>query len=138
MMKHIDIEVYDISKCFDKMSFFETANDMFNIGVKGDKFVLLTKANENSEVSVRTPWGSLTKKVNLKNLEMQGTVVAPIKCAVQIDSLGKHTLEEGVGVFKYKGCLSLPPLSMIDDILTISKCPQLLITWSKTQLAQKD
>ena len=53
---------------------------------------------------------------------MQGTVLSNIKCSVQIDSLGQDCITENKGIFKYKGCISIPPLSMVDDVITISNC----------------
>ena len=44
--KNIDIQIVDIEKCFDKMSFKETANDIYEARVKDDKFILMTKSNE--------------------------------------------------------------------------------------------
>ena len=38
---NIDIEIYDIEKCVDKMWASETANDMFKAGLNDDKFVLV-------------------------------------------------------------------------------------------------
>ena len=73
-------------------------------------------------MAVKTPWGSLTDRVTLNELEMQGTVLSNIKCSVQIDSLGKDCIIENKGLFKYKGCTSIPPLSMVDDVVTISTC----------------
>ena len=44
----------------------------------------------------------------------------------QIPNLGldDHTIciTENKGLYKYKGCISIPPLSMVDDVVTISSC----------------
>ena len=104
------------------MWFEETGNDLFRACVKDDKFILITNSNENCQVAVKTPWGSLTDRVELKNLEMQGTVLSNIKCSIQVDSIGKDCLTENKGIYKYKNCISIPPLSMVDDIITVSKC----------------
>ena len=114
--------IYDIAKCFDKMWYSETANDLYKAGVKDDKFILVANSNKECKVAVKTPWGSLTDRVTLNELEMQGTVLSNIKCSVQIDSLGKDCIIENKGLFKYKGCTSIPPLSMVDDVVTISTC----------------
>jgi hypothetical protein len=53
---------------------------------------------------------------------MQGTVLAPLKCSTQIDSIGRDCFETNAGLFKYKDCVSIPPLSMIDDILAVADC----------------
>ena len=42
----------------------------------------------------------------MKEIEMQGTVPAPLKCSVQIDTLGKECLKYIEGLYKYKGCTS--------------------------------
>ena len=120
--KNIDIQIVDIQKCFDKMSYKETANDLYNAGVQDDKFLLMAKSNEKCKVAVRTPWGSLTTRIEMNEIEMQGTVPAPLKCSVQLDTLGKECLETGEGLYLYKECVNIPPLLMIDDALAVSEC----------------
>ena len=102
----IDCQIYDISKCFDKMWYAETANDLYKAGVQNDKFILVANSNKESQVAIKTPWGSLTNRVTIKEIEMQGTVLSNIKCSVQIDSLGQDCITENKGIFKYKGCIS--------------------------------
>ena len=63
--RKIDIQIVDIKKCFDKMSYKETANDLFNAGVRDDHFVLMANSNKKCQVAVRTPWGSVTDRVEL-------------------------------------------------------------------------
>ena len=111
--KNIDIQIVDIEKCFDKMSFKETANYIYEAGVQDDKFIIMTKSNEKCQVAVKTPWGSLTDRVEMHNIEMQGTVPAPLKCSVQLDTLGKECMVTGEGLYKYKECLNIPLLLMI-------------------------
>jgi hypothetical protein len=123
--KNIDIEIYDIKKCFDKMWAAETANDAFNAGLDDDQFVLVANSNSSCQVAVRTPWGSLTRRETLQDIEMQGGVLTPIKCSIQIDTLGKEMLESvecSRTMFKYKDCVSIPVLSMIDDVLSVTEC----------------
>ena len=120
--RKIDIQIVDVKKCFDKMSYKETANDLFNAGVRNDHFVLMANSNKKCKVAIRTPWGSLTDRVELTEIEMQGTVPAPLKCSIQIDTLGKECVELGEGLYSYKECVNIPPLAMIDDILAVSEC----------------
>ena len=40
----------------------------------------------------------------------------------QIDEIGKECLQEDKYVYKYNGEVDIPPLSMLDDLITISKC----------------
>ena len=119
---NIDIEIMDIAKCFDKMWYEEIGNDVFKAGVTDDKFVILANANKTCKVAVKTPWGSMTDRITLNKLEMQGTVPAPLKASVQLDTLGKECIETGEGLFKYKDCVNITPLIMIDDVLAISSC----------------
>ena len=49
--------------------------------------------------------------------------MTPLKCSVQIDTLGKEMLaEESDILYKYKGYVRIPPMALIDDILTITSC----------------
>ena len=103
----------------------ETANDMFEAGLDDDQFVLVANSNEVCEVAVRTPWGSLTERKKLSKIEMQGGVLTPLKCSVQIDTMGKEILESSEcskSLYMYKDCVKIPPLSFVDDCLTISNC----------------
>ena len=119
----IDIEIYDIMKCFDKMWAKETSNDIYDAGVVDDHFTLIANSNKICRVAIKTPWGSLTERKEYSEIEMQGTVLTPIKCSVQIDGLGKELLaEDSDKLFKYKGFVRIPPLALIDDILTVTKC----------------
>ena len=81
----------------------------------------MTIANETANVAVKTPWGSVTERREIHSLEMQGTVGAPHKCSVQTGTVGEMVLAEDLG-YKYRGCISIPPLSCVDDLLTVSNC----------------
>ena len=121
-MCDVDVQIYDVRKCFDKLWYAETANDIFDGGVNDDQFVTISNSNTNCQVAVKTPWGKTTERKNMNNIEMQGTVLTSLKCSVQIDTLGKECLSTGEGIFKYKDCLSIPPLGFVDDVLGIAKC----------------
>ena len=120
--KDIDIQIYDVRKCFDKLWYQETANDLYEAGVTDDKFITIANSNSNCDVAVKIPGGAITERFSLKNIEMQGTVLSSLKCSVSIDTLGKECLQTGDGLFKYKDCLSIPPLSMVDDVLGVASC----------------
>ena len=36
----LDIQIYDVAKCFDKLDYVSTANDLYSAGVQNDKFVV--------------------------------------------------------------------------------------------------
>ena len=106
----IDIQGYDITKCFDEMWFEETQNDIWNTKINDDKFALIAKLDENCQAVVKTPCGD-TDRFSLKRIVLQGSVFSPIKCSVQVDSLGKSCLARDVGVYSYKNVISVPPPS---------------------------
>ena len=121
--KEVDIQFYDISKCFDAMWTEETMNDIFDAGLKDDKFALFSLMNRKCQVKVKTPVGD-TERFELNNIEMQGTVPAPLKCSVQIETLGKYCYTYDTGMYYYKDVCGVPPLGMIDDISGIAKCQE--------------
>ena len=53
---------------------------------------------------------------------MQGTVPAPLKCAVQMDTLGRDCYKCNTGLYWYRDSCAVPPLGMIDDIAGIAEC----------------
>ena len=119
--KNIDIQFYDISKCFDAMWAEETMNDFYDAGVKNDKFALISLMNDKCKVKVKTPVGD-TERFELNQIEMQGTVPAPLKCAVQVDTLGKYCYTYNTGNYMYKDACAVPPLGMIDVIAGVANC----------------
>jgi 6-pyruvoyl-tetrahydropterin synthase len=104
--ENIDIEIYDA-------------------GVKDDTFILVSNSNKSCKIAVKTPWGSVTPRVELENIEMQGGVLTPLKCSVQMDTLGGkclNSIETSKILYKYKDFVNIPPLEFIDHVLTITKC----------------
>ena len=84
-------------------------------------FNLISLMNNECRVKVKTPVGD-TDHFDVNQIEMQGTVTAPLKCAVQIDTLGRYCYKYGTGLYFYKNACAIPPLGMIDDIAGVAKC----------------
>ena len=121
----LDAEIFDVSRCFDKMWAHETSNNMYEAGLMNDQFVLMSRSIEKCEVYVKTQWGSLCEKFDVENVEMQGGVLAPLRCSVQIDSLGQDIMSDltrNRELYRYMNCVPIPPMAMIDDVITISEC----------------
>ena len=53
---------------------------------------------------------------------MQGTVWANMFCVVLLDRLGKLVYIDPKSLYYYKKEVAIPPLEMVDDILSIQKC----------------
>ena len=120
--KHnIDLSLYDIAKCFDAQWFEETMNDLWDVGVKDDKFALISEMNSKCKIAIKTPVGQ-TDRFEMDRIEMQGTVMAPIKASVQLDTLGRDCYMRKEGLYIYKKCVAVPPLMMIDDLAAFSVC----------------
>ena len=66
--KDIDVLIYDVYKCFDKMEFTNTANDFYNAGVQDDKFVVIANSNQNCDFAIKTPWGTKTERTLLNRI----------------------------------------------------------------------
>ena len=114
----------DIIKCYDEMGFSETQNDIYDAGINSRKFALLNKLDEECLIKIKTPVG-MTSEFKLFNLILQGSVLGPIKCSVQQDSLGREVLSEvseNYSPYKYRDMIDIPPLSMMDDTLSVSEC----------------
>ena len=50
----MDLELFDVVKCFDKLFLQETINDLNEASLDNDKLVLLYKENMRNSVAVKT------------------------------------------------------------------------------------
>ena len=117
----IDAQLYDVEKCYDTLWLQECINDLYEAGLKNDKLPLLFLENQNAKVAVKTSQG-ISKRVNIKNIVMQGSVWGSLFCTTTMDKLGQHSYENSELLYMYKGSVAVPPLCMVDDILSIQKC----------------
>ena len=116
----LDICPYDIEKCFDALWTHECINNLYNAGLQNDKLTLLFKMNQNAKVAIKTSQG-LTERVNISNIIMQGSVWGSLFCTRSMDKLSQKAYDNEALLYKYKGKVRVPPLEMVDDILTIQK-----------------
>ena len=117
----VDMNLYDLAKCFDAMWHQETMNDLWDVGVQDDRFSLISEMNKKCQIAIKTPVG-ISERFIMEQIEMQGTVMGPIKCSVQMDTIGRDCYTEGEGLFLYKDMVAVPPLGMIDDVASFAKC----------------
>ena len=116
-----EVGVYDAEKCFDSLWAQDCINDMYNAGCTDDKPVLLYQGTQNANIAVKTSYG-ISERESITNLIMQGGVFGSLMCTTSMDSLAKEVYSRPELLYKYKGVADIPPLLMVDDILTISKC----------------
>ena len=67
----LDINVYDVEKCFDSMWLSESINDMYDAGMRDDKLCLLYHSNKNAKIVIKTSSGT-TNSISISNKVMQG------------------------------------------------------------------
>ena len=54
---------------------------------------------------VQQIFNDFADRVGIEEIEMQGTVLVPLKCSTQIDSIGKGCFETTDRLLKYKECV---------------------------------
>ena len=117
----LDVCAYDAEKCFDALWTYECVNDLYEAGLQNDKLSLLFEINQVAQVAIKTPHG-MTKRVTIPNIIMQGTVWGSLNCTTTMDKFAKKVYNNDELLYKYRGEVSVPPLQMVDDILTVQKC----------------
>ena len=110
-----NIHFYDIKQAFDSDSmWFEVLDTMEQ---RDYKFALIAEMNKECNTFVKTPeWHSVVHP----ETEQQGTVLAPLKCAKQMDSISRECIRY-IGFYKFSDCHLLGWL-MIWPVLIDSDC----------------
>ena len=117
----VDIQVFDVEKCFDSLWVEECINDIYEAGLTNDKLNLLYLENQNAKIAIKSNEGKTIRR-NIKNIIMQGTVWSSLLCTSTMEKLGKIIYNNHKLTYKYKGKVDTPCLGMIDDILCVQKC----------------
>jgi hypothetical protein len=117
----VDVQVFDVEKCFDALWMQECINDLFETGFTNDKLPLLYLENQNAKIAIKTPQ-VISKRKTIKNVVMQGTVWGSLFCTTTMDKLGKLSYGSEELLNKYKDQVNIPSLGMVDDVLSIQKC----------------
>ena len=112
----VDIQIFDVEKCFDALWLEECINDIYESGLKNDKLSLLFLENQNARISIKTPGGK-SKRFSIKNIIVWGSLL----CTASMDKLDKIVYQNPALTYKYKGVVETPTLGMDDDILSIQK-----------------
>ena len=69
----VDVQVYDVEKCFDSLWLHEVVNSLFKAGFQNDKLPLLFMENSIAQVAVKSS-GGISNQVSISNIIMQGSV----------------------------------------------------------------
>ena len=81
---------------------------------------MIYQGSLKNNVAINTPIGK-TDRIEIKEIITQGGPLGPIQCSIHIDGIGKEALERNEYLFDYKSVM-IPPLAMMDDLASISKC----------------
>ena len=122
-----DICAYDVKKCFDCSWLSECINDLFEAGLVNDKLCLLYYQNKSARIAISTSTRR-TERFTIENTVMQGTVWTGLMCTCTMDKLGKKAYSDPNLLYTYKGEVQVPPLQMVDDIITASRCGNQVVT----------
>ena len=103
------------------MDLVECCNNLYEYGIKDDRLALLYEGMRENDVAVNSPVGQ-TDRMMVPDIVGQGGALGPACCSVTIDDIGKEAVDRGKHQYVYKGNVSVPMLSMVDDLLAINKC----------------
>ena len=119
--KAIDVQIFDVEKCFDSLWVQECINDLYDAGFRDDKLPIIYIENQNANIAVKTSHGT-SHRESIQNVIMQGTIWGSICCTATMDKLGQIIYNEEDLMYRYRGKVEIPSLGMVDDILCIQNC----------------
>ena len=80
---------------------------------------LMYESGRNVNIAVKTSSG-LSNRKTIDNIVMQGDVFGSLMCSKTVDTFGKECLDNKKHLYLYKGKVEVPPLAMVDNIVTIT------------------
>ena len=110
----IALQLWDLSKYFDRESLVDGMNELYRSNVKGKLYKLLYEMNRNTRISVRTPVGD-TEWRDVGEGWGQGTIEGAICSAANLDK-GVHDFFSDSEYEVSYGDLVLSPALFQDDV----------------------
>ena len=96
----IQVQLQDAVKCFDKLWLQATTNSLYEADMTNNMLNLLYSENEHARVAVKINQ-QLTKRITVKNVEMQGSLWGSLKCTTLLDTLNEIILPQPHLTYKY-------------------------------------
>ena len=84
-----------------------STNALFECGLRNDMLSLKFLENVNAQIAIKVN-NKLTRRINVQNVEMQGTVWSSLKCTSSMDRLNKTVLSNSELQYYYKGDMNIP------------------------------
>ena len=98
----IQIQIRDVDKCFDKLWLQNTTNALYEAGLDSYLLNILYLENRNANIAVKVN-NNITTRINVTNVEMQGSVWGSLKCTSSMDTLNNIMLPQDQLTYTYKG-----------------------------------
>ena len=120
-LKHglpVFVQLYDISKFFDRENLRDGMDALFNYGIQGKIYRLIYNMNKDTIIRVRTAVGTTEKHETGENIG-QGTLEGAVVSAASLDYTVNKFFSESKHELSY-GSVNLQPLLFQDDIGRIS------------------
>ena len=112
------IQLYDISKFFDRESLRDGMNALYNCGIRGKMYRLIYNMNKDTKIRVRTAVGETEEKETGENIG-QGTLEGANISAANIDYTVNKFFKTSRDELSY-GSEKLQPMLFQDDISRLS------------------
>ena len=80
----------------------------------------MQKIYETNSIAIKTHHDTTQRKVANKII-CQGEPWGPIECSLEVDNIGKESLNTELDPYKYKDIVEIPALGWIDDVITVSE-----------------
>ena len=112
------LNLYDYSTCFDSLWLEDTMLSLWDIGIQNDRLALIYKMNEQSSITIRTPYGNSTE-FSCPRIVKQGAVLSTTLCGSSTGQLGESldtTDETGATV----GSVVVRSVMFVDDTTTVN------------------
>ena len=108
------VQLYDISKFFDRESLRDGMNSIYNYGIKGKLYRLIYNMNKDTKIRVKTGVGETEEKESGENIG-QGTLEGAYISAASIDYSVNMLFKDSIDELSYGGT-HVQPLLFQDDI----------------------
>ena len=82
---------------------------------------LLYEGSKECFLSIKLPYLKI-ERIRISEIVMQGSVWGPLLCTGTMDKIGRKAYMTGTSLYSYKDLVAIPPLGMVDDEITMSKC----------------
>ena len=122
MKSPLILQLYDISKFFDRENLQDGMNSLYNCGISGKLYRLMFEMNKKTVLRVKTGVG-LSESVNLGENITQGSIGGALISTVNLDYTVNNFFKDSQYEISYCD-IRLQPLIFQDDLSRLSSSPK--------------